>query len=294
MKWPRFGWLAAALALMPAAAEAAPRRILFVGNSFTFGSGSAAWKYRAETVTDLNGDGVGGVPALFKRFADRMGLDYEVSIETSGGKSLRWHWENRLATIDRPWDDVVLQDFSTLNRQLPGDDADTVEFAGLLTRALLARNPRVQVRLYATWTRADQTYPVTGHWHGKPVSAMACDVARGYARAAAATPQIAGVVPVGFAWDRAFVAGIADPDPYDGIAYGKVSLWTHDQYHASVHGYYLAALTIFGSVTGTDPTLLGRDEPAAKEIGISAAQAEALQRVASEQLKAGNINPRCG
>lgn len=290
----RLGWLAAALALLPAAAEAAPRRILFVGNSFTFGSGSAAWKYRAETVTDLNGEGLGGVPALFKRFADRMGLDYQVSHETSGGKSLRWHWENRLALIDQPWDDVILQDFSTLNRGDPGNDAETVEFSGQLTRALLARNAAVKVRLYATWSRADQTYPATGFWSGKPISAMACDVARGYARAAAATPGIAGVVPVGFAWDRAFASGFADPNPYDGIAFGQVSLWTHDQYHASVHGYYLSALTLFGSVTGTDPVLLGKDEPSAKELGISGAQAEALQRIASEQLKAGNVNPRCG
>ena len=39
--------------------------ILFVGNSFTFGAGSAVKFYRAETVTDLNSEGIGGVPALF-------------------------------------------------------------------------------------------------------------------------------------------------------------------------------------------------------------------------------------
>ena len=44
--------------------------ILFVGNSFTFGSGSAVHYYRNHTVTDLNNEGVGGVPALFKVFTD--------------------------------------------------------------------------------------------------------------------------------------------------------------------------------------------------------------------------------
>ena len=40
--------------------HAAAETILFVGNSFTYGAYSPVWKYRAETVTDLNGTGVGG------------------------------------------------------------------------------------------------------------------------------------------------------------------------------------------------------------------------------------------
>ena len=56
---------------------AAPRAetILFVGNSFTYGAYSPVWKYRAGTVTDLNNEGVGGVPALFKLFTQEAGLD---------------------------------------------------------------------------------------------------------------------------------------------------------------------------------------------------------------------------
>ncbi|MDP6414962.1 MAG: hypothetical protein QGG54_08055, partial [Gammaproteobacteria bacterium] len=50
---------------------------LFIGNSFTYGHGSAARFYRADTVTDLNNQGIGGVPALFKSFTDQAGLDYE-------------------------------------------------------------------------------------------------------------------------------------------------------------------------------------------------------------------------
>ena len=52
------------------AAHAAPATsILFIGNSFTFGAGSPVHFYRADTVTDLNKEGIGGVPALFKSFA---------------------------------------------------------------------------------------------------------------------------------------------------------------------------------------------------------------------------------
>ncbi len=64
---------------------AAGTSVLFIGNSFLFGSGSAVRFYRADTVTDLNNEGIGGVPALFKSFAQQAGLDYDVSLETRGG-----------------------------------------------------------------------------------------------------------------------------------------------------------------------------------------------------------------
>jgi len=105
-------------------------------------------------------------------------------------------------------------------------------------------------------------------------------------RARAVTPAVAGILPVGEAWNRAFAAGIADPNPYDGIAYGQVDLWSYDQYHASIFGYYLEALVVFGRITGVDPTTLGRTEAAADELGISPVQATALQRIAREQLAA--------
>ena len=105
---------AAALAVQPV-----PRVILFVGNSFTFGALSDVMTYRKASVTDLNNDGIGGVPALFKRFADESSLHYAVSLETSPGKTLAWHLENKRAQIDRRWDAVVLQQYSTLDPDLP-------------------------------------------------------------------------------------------------------------------------------------------------------------------------------
>ncbi|MGZ3306812.1 MAG: hypothetical protein ACXU8U_13205, partial [Asticcacaulis sp.] len=78
----------------------------------------------------------------------------------------------------------------------------------------------------------------------------------------------------------------ADANPYDGIDAGKVNLWNTDHYHASVYGYYLEALTIFGSVTGRDPRSLGANECAAADLGIAPAQAATLQQVAFEQLSA--------
>lgn len=53
--------------------------ILFVGNSFTFGAHSPVMRYRPDVVRDLNKEGIGGVPALFKTFAEQAGLDWTVS-----------------------------------------------------------------------------------------------------------------------------------------------------------------------------------------------------------------------
>jgi hypothetical protein len=84
-------------------------------------------------------------------------------------------------------------------------------------------------------------------------------------------------------------AGVADPNPYDGIEAGKVDLWTWDHYHASVAGSYLEALVVFGAVTGRDPRALGEFECSAYELGLSRAQAGALQRVAHDQLAASGF-----
>jgi hypothetical protein len=269
------------------AAAAPATTILFVGNSFTFGAAAGAaplvMEYRPDTVTDLNHDGIGGVPALFKAFTVQAGLDYEVSLETSPGKGLDWHYNNRLAAIAKPFDKVVLQSYSTMDAARPGDPATLVTYSGLLASAFHDKNPKVDVRLVATWSRADQTWKPDGAWYGKPISQMALDVRAGYDKAGRASPKIGGVIPVGQAWNRAIAGGLADPNPFDGKDTG-INLWAPDAYHASVYGYYLEALTIFGSVTGRDPRSLGAEEYVAKDLGISPETAAALQKVAAEQL----------
>ena len=80
--------VAAVILAMSGSTLAAGKSVLFIGNSFLFGSGSAVRFYRAETVTDLNNEGIGGVPALFKSFTQQAGLDYDVSLETRGGVGL--------------------------------------------------------------------------------------------------------------------------------------------------------------------------------------------------------------
>jgi len=275
---------------LPASAFAVS--ILFIGNSFTFAYGSPVRYYRPGTVTDLNGQGIGGVPALFKSFTSQAGMQYDVYLETEPGISIDWHVDHKLSVIgQRPWDVVVLQGYSTLDPRKPGDATVITAAVHQMAEFLRIKNSAVDVRLMATWSRADQTYEPSGAWYGKPIEAMARDVRAGYDLAAKGTPGIKSVVPVGEAWTRAIHAGVADSNPYDGIDAGKIDLWTYDNYHASTYGYYLEALMLFGNITGLDPRSLGDDECSGFELGLSRKQIGALEQVAFDELSAaGSIH----
>ena len=286
----RLSFVAAVLCLC--ASQASARSILFIGNSFTFGSHSAAKHYHTETVHDLNppdarGRTIGGVPALFKAFTVEAGLEnYDVSIETVGGKGFDFHLTEKHALIDKPWDVVVGHGFSTLDQARPGNPAVLVSTARQMSDLLSARNPEVKFYLLATWSRADMTYPDDAPWHGKSIYQMGKDVHAGYELAAKGAPRIAGVIPLDLAWNAAIETGIADDNPYDDTGASKINLWAYDSYHASSFGYYLEALMVFGQVTGRDPMSLATMDRVAEDLGISPVQAQALQKLAHDTLTA--------
>jgi hypothetical protein len=95
-----------------------------------------------------------------------------------------------------------------------------------------------------------------------------------------------GLVPVGQAFMNAVAFGLATRDIYapDAGTDGLLDLWFNDGTHASVLGSYLSALIHFGKLTGLDPMMFGRDEIAARDLGIGAHDAMVLQRVASYSL----------
>ena len=278
-----------ALALVLAATPVWAKTILFVGNSFTFGANSAAHYYKPDTVTDLNGPAangktVGGVPAMFKALTKEAGLDYTVSLETVGGKGMDFHYAEKRALLDKPWDVVVMHGYSTLDIDHPGNPALLVSSAKQITDMFRAKNAKAEIWLDATWSRADQTYPEGKPWHGKPIQQMGKDIAVAYD--AAAKNAKVGVIPLGLAWNRAFDTGVAGTDPYAGIPAGKINLWSWDNYHASAYGYYLEALMVFGKLTGKDPLSLGDSETVADDMGFSKPQTHALQQIAHDELAA--------
>ena len=226
---------------------------------------------------------IGGVPALFKSFADQAGLDYDVALETRGGTGLDFHLTEKRDLIARQrWDIVVAHGYSTLDADAPRDPKKLVATSRELAELLRAKNRDVDLYLMATWSRADQVYPAEGAWAGRPIAAMATDIRAAYDAAAAAAS--ATVIPVGDAWNRAMRTGVADSNPYDGIDADKLDLWTFDHYHASTYGYYLEALVIFGRVTNRDPRSLGERECSAFELGLSRAEAQTLQQIAFDEL----------
>lgn len=276
--------LAAMTAILPGAAQARTRTILFIGNSFTQGAYSPVVRYGADRVTDLNKDGFGGVPALFATFARQAKQDWKVSLETQGGRTLGFHWDERRKRFDKRWDAVVLQEYSTLDPKRPGDPTYYHHYAPLLADLFHRRNRDAQVWLMQTWSRADQAWQPKGNWYGKPIEAMANELYSAATSLCTTNPRFAGLLPVGNAWNSAFASGLADPNPYDGVAFGQVSLWTFDHYHASAIGYYLEALVVFGRVTGVDPRTLGRDERAASDLGMDPKVTEQLQAIAAAEI----------
>ncbi len=104
---------------------------------------------------------------------------------------------------------------------------------------------------------------------------------------------IEGVIPVGQAFLRAVQNGVATRDMYGPTAGsdGLIDLWFNDGTHASVHGSYLSALMLFGSLTGLDPASLGvaNFEAEYGALGITAADARLLQLVASEEWAASVV-----
>lgn len=100
------------------------------------------------------------------------------------------------------------------------------------------------------------------------------------------TTGLAGVIPTGQAFLRAVQDGTATRDMYadDADTDGLIDLWFNDGTHPSKWGSYLSALTVFGSVTGLDPQSLGRNEQAARDLGISPDDAFAMQRIAALSL----------
>jgi len=266
-----------------------PQRVLFVGNSFLHGHAAPVLHYNAARVTDLNGTGYGGVPAVFKQLADDAGLQVEVSSELASGQTLRFHADHQLPLFaGERWDAVVLQEHSLLDPRHPGDGRALAAAVGRIGAAVHERHPATRIYLLETWARADQVYRTPGgRWAGQTLEAMQADLRAAYA-AAASQPGacVTGVLPVGDATLRAVQDGVAARNPYDGKL-GKFSLWGPDHHHLSAWGSYLEALVIFGRLGGRDPATLGPGSRAGRDLGLSAAQIEAAQAVASRQLSAG-------
>lgn len=233
---PQRGLLVIALAITSVAA-AAPKNVLFYGNSFTLGFGSTR-----------------SVNALFKDIAVAAGHEEPlVQSAAASGQSINWHLNNNTAAIftlippDRDWDALVMQEHSTkLTEVFTGSPAypQSIEQSKADVVALhnlaKTRSPDVTPVLYETWARGPGHAFYTGATpaYSGPAE-MQAQVRDGYDQLKTAIDDANGgptalIAPVGDAWEAA---------NFD-------NLHANDNWHAGNRGTLLAALVIYGTVYG--------------------------------------------
>ncbi len=225
-----------------ARAVQAQNRVLFIGNSFTIGSGG------------------GGVPGIFDRLAQAGGHpDPDTVMQAVGGRDFQYHSQDataQAAIASRRWTHVVLQNYSTEPTHLAsGSVADHYTYGTLLYRQIMTNSPEARVVLFETWSRAAAHSLITGastptsfastaefqaelrtNYHGLADSLIA---------AHPTNPPVA-VAPVGTAWEN---AGGLLPASHPMF----IPLFGSDNYHGNNNGYYLAACVIYSVVYGVSP-----------------------------------------
>lgn len=269
--------LAAVACIFSAGLQA--QSILFIGNSFTFVPRDVG----VGTATELNKDPAGGVPAIFQALAVAGGKSPAVTMETVGGKTLQFHYETKKELIDKPWDIVILQDYST--GPLPAPDGGTKSLDSFrahvpkLKALLAAQNPSVKIWLYETWARPDVVMKGTY----ASIEDMQAGLRSAYSTAAKDN-ALQGWVPVGDTFLAAVKQGLAD-NPATPEVEGPLHIWGKDNYHQSAIGAYVSALLFYGRIYDADPRALPADNAAAVHLKLSPADSKKLQTLAWEQLQ---------
>ena len=207
-----------------------PQKVLFIGNSFT-------------ARNDL--------PGLIARLAAARGWHMEHRLISSGGASLRTHWnagEAPKAIQDGHYDAVVLQEQSTL----PVKNAKRMhENVRLFDEAIKAAGSTTV--LYMTWAR---------------LTAPELQQAITDAYASIGQELKATVVPVGVAWQN-FLRDHEQPSLHD-----------RDQSHPTAAGSYLAACVFLAALFGENPVGLNAEIP-----GLGGEEQTLLQKVAWQTCK---------
>jgi len=193
-------------------------RVLFIGNSYTY----------FNNLPDL----VAGVAA-----ANADGPAIEPAFATRGGATLRWHLENGSALkalSTGKWDFVVLQEQSLLGggekdgKTIVGNPADFHESVREWVKRI--RSVGATPLLFMTWARRD------------PADAPRVQKELADAYNTIGKELNVKVAPVGLAW----------AETRRRLRTLDLHVW--DASHPSSAGSYLAALVIYATLTGRNPT----------------------------------------
>ncbi|MCA9563338.1 MAG: hypothetical protein KC561_07605 [Myxococcales bacterium] len=202
-----------------------PLRILFIGNSFTFG---------------------GPVPTIVGELAEGAGWPTpHIEYSAYGGETLEGH-RSRERTMELAqqsgWDVAVIQEFSTRPTSI-GDPEQFMTDATFFHDTIRTNSPDARIILYETWARHPD-HGVYPNSFANPAQ-MQAELRYNYNEAATnwipnhATVELSSpieVAPVGDAWER----HLNGDDP--------LRLHASDDYHANTNGQYLNALVIYSTI----------------------------------------------
>ena len=258
----------------------------------------------------------GGIPGIFAALAVEASLNYDVHIEAISATSLDKNFAAAASVIEQSkWNAVVLQELSpkpltfALTGSTTSDPSAFCSSVKAIEQGVHGVAASANVYLYETWPRADLAQALSGAvgstgYHDRYVANLAVlgnANHNAYDSAASHDGAIAGVAPVGDAWERAWSEGIANLDPsaastlpllwYNIETVNNPAISAPDLLHPSIYGAYLSGLVLFQQVTGSDVRSFGASESAAQALGIPAATAVQLQRVAWEAVTQESAAP---
>lgn len=256
MRFTCMSWLASFLLLASTAFAEDPRRVLFIGNSYT---------------------GVNKLPDVFLEVVKSSGRkEPVVKSATPGGQTLHQQLTqapSQELIAEGGWDVVILQGQSQEPAEAEKDATAREHFvnsAAELCKRIRAKSPKARIFFYETWARhADFWKDKAAMKEAGPIGANPKEM-QGRLRKwydFVAKENKATVVPCGDAWELNYAS--AKP----------VRLHRDDNSHPELVGTYLNALIFFGKIYGVK-------SPAPKWTGkVDEAQAKLMQGYAAKVLK---------
>lgn len=213
--------------------------VLFIGNSFTFGGGDTT------VIKD------GGVPKLVEAIAASKGKSASTLMVTTGGMDWGFHLKNPATAIAlnrKPWDAVVIQDYSTKPTHVGNVDAFMKEGAEFEDRIVKA-SPHAWIVLYETWAYGAKN-PIYARTSSPTKftnpEQMTSEVQKNYAALQASlhakNPDC-----------QVLVAPVGDAFARTRAEHPEINLYATDFKHANQNGSYLAALVIYATLFHDSP-----------------------------------------
>ena len=251
--------------MMAAGEVAAEHRVLFIGNSFTYGYGSTT-----------------GVPDLFDRLARAGGHEDPITLMRAiGGADFQEHAgdSDTLTAIDsQAWTHVVLQGYSSEPTHLTPNGgrsiADHLTYGRELYNRVMENNSASKVMLFETWSRAASHPIITGSSTNTTFASTAqfqnelrtnYRLLRDNLNNEFPDAPSVSVALVGSAWELAgALLPLSDPNFVDLFMANE----TPYGYHANDRGTYLAACVFYAKIYGQSPLGL-HDDPLITSLNLN-------------------------